>query len=90
MRRRTAVPPNRRTPEAAVRADACQQSSPGITYDIRPHGAIVRLTVAHEDLAAETAVKQVSLGWPAVLADLQSLLETGKPLPREPWLVPEH
>lgn len=59
-----------------------------VTYDIRPHGGIVRLTVTHEDLADETAVKEVSAGWPAVLANLKSLLETGSPLPQEPWLVP--
>ncbi|WP_373466853.1 ArsR/SmtB family transcription factor [Streptomyces umbrinus] len=59
-----------------------------VTYDIRPHGGIVRLTVTHEDLADGTAVKEVSAGWPAVLANLKSLLETGSPLPQEPWLVP--
>lgn len=59
-----------------------------VTYDIRPHGDIVRLTVTHEDLADESAVKEVSIGWPAVLANLKSLLETGSPLPQEPWLVP--
>ncbi|MFF3488365.1 ArsR/SmtB family transcription factor [Streptomyces sp. NPDC002701] len=59
-----------------------------VTYDIRPHGNIVRLTVTHEDLADEVAVKEVSQGWPAVLANLKSLLETGSPLPQEPWLVP--
>lgn len=32
----------------------------------------------------------VSLGRPAVLSNLKSLLETGRPLPQEPWLVPGH
>jgi hypothetical protein len=28
-------------------------------------------------------------GWAAVLSNLKSLLETGSPLPQEPWLVDE-
>ena len=59
-----------------------------VTFDIRPHADIVRLTVTHEDLADEGAHAEVSLGWPAVLSNLKSLLETGSPLPQEPWLVP--
>ena len=59
-----------------------------VTFDIQPHGEIVRLTVTHEDLADETARAEVSAGWPAVLSNLKSLLETGQPLPQEPWLVP--
>jgi len=30
----------------------------------------------------------VSSGWPAVLSNLKSFLETGSPLPVEPWTVP--
>lgn len=59
-----------------------------VTYDIRPHAGIVRLTVTHEDLADEGELGQVSSGWPVVLSSLKSLLETGAPLPREPWVVP--
>ncbi|MEU3791398.1 ArsR/SmtB family transcription factor [Streptomyces fructofermentans] len=59
-----------------------------VTFDILPHGGIVRLTVTHEDLADEAAAAEVGTGWPAVLANLKSLLETGSPLPQEPWLVP--
>ncbi|MGW1784095.1 ArsR/SmtB family transcription factor [Streptomyces sp. NPDC002143] len=59
-----------------------------VTFDIRPHADIVRLTVTHEDLLDEGALADVSLGWPAVLSNLKSLLETGRTLPQEPWLVP--
>ncbi|MER7572535.1 metalloregulator ArsR/SmtB family transcription factor [Streptomyces sp. NPDC126514] len=59
-----------------------------VTFDIRQHGDIVRLTVTHEDLRTERDLADVSLGWPAVLSNLKSLLETGSPLPQEPWLVP--
>ncbi|KAB1148092.1 metalloregulator ArsR/SmtB family transcription factor [Streptomyces luteolifulvus] len=59
-----------------------------VTFDIRPHADIVRLTVTHEDLADESERSDASSGWPAVLSNLKSLLETGSPLPQEPWLVP--
>ncbi|GGT28245.1 ArsR/SmtB family transcription factor [Streptomyces chromofuscus] len=59
-----------------------------VTFDIRPHGDIVRLTVTHEDLADEDERADAASGWAAVLSNLKSLLETGRPLPQEPWLVP--
>jgi uncharacterized protein YndB with AHSA1/START domain/DNA-binding transcriptional ArsR family regulator len=60
-----------------------------VTFDIQPHGEIVRLTVTHENLADEAERDAASAGWSAVLSNLKSLLETGSPLPREPWLVPK-
>lgn len=66
--------------------DAAKHSR--VTFDIRPHGDIVRLTVTHEDLADEGERADVASGWSAVLSNLKSLLETGSPLPQEPWLVP--
>ncbi|WP_307624008.1 metalloregulator ArsR/SmtB family transcription factor [Streptomyces sp. V3I7] len=59
-----------------------------VTYDIQPHQDIVRLTVTHEDLRDEGERAAVSGGWPAVLSNLKSFLETGRPLPQEPWQVP--
>ena len=59
-----------------------------VTFDIRPHADIVRLTVTHEDLADEGELADASAGWPAVLSNLKSVLETGSPLPQEPWLFP--
>ncbi len=59
-----------------------------VTFDIRLHGDIVRLTVTHEDLGDEGELAEVSDGWPAVLSNLKSLIETGSPLPQEPWLMP--
>ncbi|MFI5797707.1 ArsR/SmtB family transcription factor [Streptomyces sp. NPDC051677] len=61
-----------------------------VTFDIRPHADIVRLTVTHEDLNDEGELAAVSGGWPAVLSNLKSLLETGRTLPQEPWSVPGH
>ncbi|MFG2498450.1 SRPBCC domain-containing protein [Streptomyces sp. NPDC048441] len=59
-----------------------------VTFDIEPYGGIVRLTVTHENLASEAERNGVASGWPAVLSNLKSLLETGSPLSEEPWLVP--
>ena len=46
-----------------------------VTYDIAPVGDSVRLTVTHVDLT-ESDHKSVSGGWPAVLSNLKTYLET--------------
>jgi uncharacterized protein YndB with AHSA1/START domain/DNA-binding transcriptional ArsR family regulator len=56
-----------------------------VTFDVEPYHEIVRLTVTHENLADSDALATVSAGWPAVFANLKSLLETGDVLPRAPW-----
>ena len=56
-----------------------------VTFLIEPYHDIVRLTVTHENLADSDALDEVSFGWPAVLANLKSLLETGHTLPQAPW-----
>jgi uncharacterized protein YndB with AHSA1/START domain/DNA-binding transcriptional ArsR family regulator len=58
-----------------------------VTFDIEPFHEIVRLTVTHANLADDDAVEAVSAGWPAVFANLKSLLETGHVLPRAPWAM---
>jgi uncharacterized protein YndB with AHSA1/START domain len=60
-----------------------------VTFDIEPYGAIVRLTVTHENLADETERDEAARGWAAVLSNLKSLLETGHVLPRAPWEMPQ-
>lgn len=59
-----------------------------VTFDIRPHAGIVRLTVTHEDLYDEAERAAAAAGWAAVLSNLKTLLETGSPLPQDPWTVP--
>jgi uncharacterized protein YndB with AHSA1/START domain/DNA-binding transcriptional ArsR family regulator len=56
-----------------------------VTFDIEPYHEIVRLTVTHENLASQDALDAISVGWPAVFANLKSLLETGHVLPQAPW-----
>jgi uncharacterized protein YndB with AHSA1/START domain/DNA-binding transcriptional ArsR family regulator len=56
-----------------------------VTFTIESYEEIVRLTVTHENLATEQDFEAVSSGWPAVFANLKSLLETGHVLPQAPW-----
>jgi uncharacterized protein YndB with AHSA1/START domain len=56
-----------------------------VTFLVEPHQDIVRLTVTHENLANLAMLNGISRGWPAVLANLKSLLETGEVLPQPPW-----
>jgi uncharacterized protein YndB with AHSA1/START domain/DNA-binding transcriptional ArsR family regulator len=56
-----------------------------VTFLVEPHHDIVRLTVTHENLANLAMFNGISQGWPAVLANLKSLLETGETLPQAPW-----
>lgn len=49
-------------------------------YDIEDVGGKVKLTVTHSDLS-DDGLKAVSGGWPAVLSNLKTLLETGGTIP---------
>ena len=56
-----------------------------VTFTIESHRQIVRLTVRHEGLPTAADLEAISGGWPAVMANLKSLLETGDVLPQAPW-----
>jgi uncharacterized protein YndB with AHSA1/START domain/DNA-binding transcriptional ArsR family regulator len=56
-----------------------------VTFDIEPYHEIVRLTVVHENFPTRDDHDAAAAGWPAVLANLKSLLETGHVLPQAPW-----
>lgn len=56
-----------------------------VTFLVEPYQDIVRLTVTHEKLPNREMFGGISQGWPAVLANLKSLLETGDVLPQAPW-----
>jgi uncharacterized protein YndB with AHSA1/START domain len=52
-----------------------------VTFDIEPRGKVVKLTVTHDDLnEAGVTFRNISGGWPMVIAGLKSLLETGRGL----------
>ena len=53
-----------------------------VTYDIEPCGEAVRLTMteSHSWDVPDAILKGGQSGWPAILSNLKSVLETGKPL----------
>lgn len=52
-----------------------------LTITVEPYTeALVRLTIIHDDLD-EAMINGISRGWPTVLSNLKTFLETGKPLP---------
>jgi uncharacterized protein YndB with AHSA1/START domain len=71
-------PPRRLVTTWAAPADPDNASR--VAFDIEDLGGKVRLTVTHTDLDAQ-GLKDVSGGWPAVLSNLKTLLETGRTLP---------
>ncbi len=68
-------------------AVAGQREPSVVTFLVEPYEEIVRLTVTHEKLANQEMLGGISRGWPAVLANLKSLLETGETLPQAPWTM---
>ena len=78
-------PPNRLAMTFATPGAEPDQETSLVTFTIEPHEQIVRLTVLHENIADESEYEAISAGWPAVLANLKSLLETGHVLPQAPW-----
>ena len=56
-----------------------QEKISKVTFDIEPAGSAVKLTVTHDDFAPDSEMREgVSQGWPAILSNLKSYLETGE------------
>ncbi len=82
-------PPTRLVVTFDDRPDLASTREPSVvTFDIAQHQDIVRLTVTHENFPNGDMRQGISNGWPAVLANLKSLLETGDVLPQAPWDMP--
>src|SRR5664279_4368223 len=65
-------------------ADAQAERTSRVTFDLEPRGKVVKLTVTHDNLdEGGKTLRNISGGWPMVLASLKSLLESGKPLPAD-------
>ncbi|MGA8113930.1 MAG: metalloregulator ArsR/SmtB family transcription factor [Actinocatenispora sp.] len=84
-----AVPPTRLVTTWAGPGEERPHGPSRVTFDIQPYGEVVRLVVTHENLADDAERRTAAGGWAAVLSNLKSLLETGRPLPRQPWLMPQ-
>ena len=77
------TPPRRLVITWARPADEADDSKHSrVAFDIEPYGdALVRLTVTHDGLDAQM-LEGISGGWPKVLSNLKTLLETGRALPK--------
>ncbi len=64
------------------RARVAAERRSKVTFDIEDLGQTVKLTVIHDDFdPGSTVLESVSQGWPAVISNLKTLLETGDVLP---------
>ncbi len=66
-------------------ADASQAADPAshsrVTFAIEEYEKMVRLTVTHDELEADSGMANgIKKGWPVVLSSLKSFLETGQAL----------
>jgi len=58
------------------------------TIEIEPSGAAVKLSITHTiERDPSKLIAAVSGGWPKVISNLKSLLETGSPVLHEPYPV---
>jgi uncharacterized protein YndB with AHSA1/START domain/DNA-binding transcriptional ArsR family regulator len=63
-------------------AEWAKEQRSKVTFTIEPVGEMVRLTVVHDGFPAGSQVLNgITEGWPALIASLKTLLETGEPLP---------
>ena len=79
------TPPRRLVMTWARPSEADDESKHSrVSFDIEPHNkGLVRLTVTHDDLERDPKMLEgISGGWPMVLSNLKTLLETGTPFRR--------
>jgi uncharacterized protein YndB with AHSA1/START domain len=62
--------------------EAKRERTSRVTFDLEPRGKVVKLTVTHDNLdEGGKTLRDISGGWPMVIASLKSFLETGHALP---------
>jgi len=62
-----------------ARAELAAERRSKVTFLLEPYGEAVKLTVVHDD-GGSALIEAVSTGWPEILSNLKSLLETDKVL----------
>ena len=61
------------------------------TIELEPNGTAVKLSITHTiEREPSTLIAAVSGGWPKVIANLKSLLETGSVVLQEPYPASTH
>jgi uncharacterized protein YndB with AHSA1/START domain len=75
-------PPRRLAYTFVKPSDEYKDDVPALaTFTLQPYGKLVKLTLTHEGFAKGSKFfKGISGGWPAILSNLKSLLETGRTL----------
>jgi DNA-binding transcriptional ArsR family regulator/uncharacterized protein YndB with AHSA1/START domain len=71
---------------ADVQERIAEEQRSTVTFEIEPLGDLVKLTVVHD--AGSVVGSLVSEGWPRILSNLKTLLETGDTLPASPEASP--
>jgi len=57
--------------------DAQDERTSRVTFDLEPRGKVIKLTVTHDELDERgVTLRNISAGWPMVIASLKSVLET--------------
>jgi uncharacterized protein YndB with AHSA1/START domain len=65
--------------------EAKRERTSRVTFDLEPRGKVIKLTVTHDELdEGGVTLRNISGGWPMVLASLKSLMETGHALEVDP------
>jgi uncharacterized protein YndB with AHSA1/START domain len=65
-------------------AEANRERTSRVTFDLESRGKVIKLTVTHDNLdEGGKTLRDISGGWPMVIASLKSLLETGHGLPAD-------
>jgi uncharacterized protein YndB with AHSA1/START domain len=80
-------PPRRLVITWAFPGDAEDQKQHSrVTFELPALGPDTRLTVTHSDLERDSdMLRGITEGWPAVLSNLKTLLETGRTLSDKVW-----
>jgi uncharacterized protein YndB with AHSA1/START domain len=64
--------------------EANRERTSRVTFDLEPRGKVVKLTVTHDNLdEGGKTLRDISGGWPMVIASLKSFLETSHALPAD-------
>jgi uncharacterized protein YndB with AHSA1/START domain len=63
-------------------AEARKQGYSRVSFTIKPHEGMVKLTLVHDELPDEQTAIGYREGWAPILSSLKTFLESGKPMPR--------
>lgn len=76
--------------DEATNAQLAAEPRSRVTFTIEQLDDIVKLTVVHDGFEPGSSVlESISQGWPAIIANLKTLLETGEPMPEPEAFAPD-